>query len=559
MKKSEFIIFFSILLLAAVLRFTGINWGLNNTKYFHAYSYHSDEHFPLNELRMMNPKKLDFRSRGIQALATGPFIVYPTGITLGVAKVLDLVRIVKDYNFYKLNSAEFNKLYLCGRLNSLIFSILGVIIVFLIGKKFFSTEVGLIASWLVALNPLNVIYSHYLSRDTMQLFWILLILYFSLKILDKKLKKHIFLSGFFVGVCVSTKYNGVVTMILPIVAIITGNLQRKELLSEYVKDFLLVGVSMTVGFLVTNPYFFHTLPDFWKYFKKYTLGNILIGSENLANFNKTRSPVLFYLFDAQYYGFGIFLWSVAVISFLYGMVKKNSKVILMISFVVVYTFLLIRIKNWLMVRWVLPLLGVYCLSAGWFCYELYMKGKFYKMISVVVILIISIYNFLYSFSYAKMMARVDTRDLCSEYIEKVIPENESIGTIGVPYTYEPSLVQSNYWYVNDKILSKRIKKYKIVVINNDSDLIKYKPRYLCLSEYRYFPLSELDKQKYQSIDLSVAKAIERNYQLVKIFGDKPRVFGLTFFKEISPPPDLKCVSPRIFLYRSKDEFRKEGS
>ena len=71
------------------------------------------------------------------------------------------------------------------------------------------------------------------------------------------------------------------------------------------------------------------------------------------------------------------------------------------------------------------------------------------------------------------------------------------------------------WYKEDNIISKRIKKYKIVVINSYSDLIKYKSGYLCLSEYRYFPVSELPKQKYPKVDMDIAKEVEKNYELVK--------------------------------------------
>lgn len=557
--RTKFLFVF-LLLVAFYLRLIGFNWGLNNSNYFHGYSFHPDEHYPINDLRAMDIKKFDFSPKEIQSLATGPLIVYTTGVSLGVAKVLGLVKIVKDYDFYKMNPQEFNKLYLCGRFNSVIFSILGILTVFFIGKKFFNVEVGLISSWFMAVNPLNVIYSHYLSKDTMQLLWILLAMYFSLKILDNKSKRDIFISGFFVGVCVSTKYNGIVSVILPAMAVVMANLRKKELFFVYVMDILVISISVAIGFLVTNPYFFHTFPNFLKYFKEYTLKDILLVSRsNLSNFNKVRSSVLFYLFDAQYYGFGIFLWVIAMVSFLYGIVKRNSKIILMISFVVVYMFLLIRIKNWLIVRWVLPLLGVYCLSASWFCYELYKKKRFYKIFSGVLILITSIHSFLYSLSYVNMMTRTDTRDLSSEYIEKNIVENEEIGTIGVPYSYESSLIQTNYWYKNDNIISNRIKKYKIVVINNSQDLIIYKPKYLCLSEYRYFPLSELPKQKYQQIDLDVAGEIEKNYELIKIFRDNPHIFGLYFFEDVSVPPDLRCVSPRIFLYRSKDEFREKKS
>lgn len=87
-----------------------------------------------------------------------------------------------------------------------LFGIATVWLVYFVGSKFFNTQAGLIAAALYAISPLVIAYSRSSWNPNPMPFFVLCLLYFLYKGIDKKSWKFILLSGIFLGIAMQLHY-----------------------------------------------------------------------------------------------------------------------------------------------------------------------------------------------------------------------------------------------------------------------------------------------------------------------------------------------------------------
>jgi 4-amino-4-deoxy-L-arabinose transferase-like glycosyltransferase len=140
-------------------------------------------------------------------------------------------------------------LYKIGRYVSSVFDLFNIVIIYVIGKRLFNKEVGLIAALLTALNPLHFELSHEYKVDTALTFFVLLSFYFSLKIKEDNKVRWYTLSGIFSGLAIATKYN-LIALVPPIIA---GWLYyRKTEVNLRPRYFLLIIITFA-SFFIASP------------------------------------------------------------------------------------------------------------------------------------------------------------------------------------------------------------------------------------------------------------------------------------------------------------------
>jgi 4-amino-4-deoxy-L-arabinose transferase-like glycosyltransferase len=271
-----------ILLLALGVRLHGLGFGL-------PYTVHPDE-----------PNVVD---RAVITIKTGDWnphwFIYPSGyhylqvgvlmthLLWGSARGLyDSPADLPDSS-HTITAAP--ETYLWARGTTALFGVLTVWMVYLVGRRLTSrppgTETGasghhlrrwmgpaagLAGALLVALSPLHVKHSHYVTTDVPTAALTVLALYLSLEVLDHGGAGRALLAGLTVGAATGFKYNGIVALLPLLLALAMRTVRLRSadegffrpLLRFFHRDlgFALLGV--LIGFAVTCPFAFADLPTF---------------------------------------------------------------------------------------------------------------------------------------------------------------------------------------------------------------------------------------------------------------------------------------------------------
>jgi hypothetical protein len=135
-----------------------------------------------------------------------------------------------------------------------------VFLVFNITRRSFGSFSAIVLSFVFASSAGFVAFSHFLTADIPVTFWMLLALFFSIRILYKPKLSHYLLAGFFTGIATATKYNGLGVGISLAAAHLLSSPQFSWRHIQYWKRLvfdkkIIVGLLMVpIGFLAGNPY-----------------------------------------------------------------------------------------------------------------------------------------------------------------------------------------------------------------------------------------------------------------------------------------------------------------
>jgi len=159
--------------------------------------------------------------------------------------------------------------YPLTRLVSALFGICTIFPLYLAGRDVFNKKTGIFAALALAVIPFHVVYSHYALVEAAMVFFLSWGVYFTSKILITKYQsmpiKYYVLSGLFIGLAASTKYNGGLTAVMVPLATLLSLLATKKtknikeflikfLSLENFKDWSVSGFFALLGFLIGTPF-----------------------------------------------------------------------------------------------------------------------------------------------------------------------------------------------------------------------------------------------------------------------------------------------------------------
>jgi len=111
--------------------------------------------------------------------------------------------------------------------SSMIFSTLGMIMLYLIGTELFSRKIGFAAALLLGFSETYFFNSVNVASDTHALFFTLSGIYFFIKLREHYTPKWIFLSGLFFSMAVITRYQSAAHILLPFLYVIWEKRKRE--------------------------------------------------------------------------------------------------------------------------------------------------------------------------------------------------------------------------------------------------------------------------------------------------------------------------------------------
>jgi len=238
----------AVLIAAAVLRFWALGRGI-------PYAVQVDEpeivERAVNMMRSgsLHPHFFDYPSFYIYVQLLVACVRFVTGAISG--------------QWASLAEVSGGAFYLWGRAVTAALGVVTVLLVYQIGARWGARH-ALLAAGLMAVLPLHVRYSHFVLTDTPLTLWVTLTLLLSLVAHERGTVRGFAWAGAAAGLAAATKYNGGVSLIMPLLAcwmslgVRPGRLQAA----------LAAAAACVVTFLVFAPYTVLALPDFLNSFAR---------------------------------------------------------------------------------------------------------------------------------------------------------------------------------------------------------------------------------------------------------------------------------------------------
>ena len=421
--KNEYILLAGALILGASLRLWGIDFGL-------PYILHNDEPIVVNHALAYGTGDLNPHFFIIPPLCSYlVFIFY--GIYFAAGKIIGMFAGSGD--LARLFFKDPTSFYIIARvLLGFLPGTLCVWAVYALYRRLFPEARGaLFAALVVAVSFLAVVNSHYAYTDSMMLLFILAAYFFMAGIMRAPSLKNYLLSGIFIGLAVSAKYNAGLLAVTFATAHASAVLCRDRNKAGLVFDRYLwaaVGVSLLV-FIVTNPF---AVLD-WQFFLQ----------EGVAKIRSRGMGWTHHITYSLFEGMGPALLvagfaGCAVMLFW----ERLSNKLLFFSFPLAF-YLHLVFQSQRFSRYGLPLVPFLAIGAAYFLFRVIMpaertrlwRGLVYTMAAFTLMPTLA-----KTVKADMLFASPDTRSVSARWIENNVPDGAKIA---VDHTsYRPMIYQS---------------------------------------------------------------------------------------------------------------------
>jgi len=417
---------FAILGLAFALRFVGIWYGLPSL-------YNSDEPTIVSQA-------LSF---GTRKSLEPTFLQYPTlyfyflffiyGIYFGIGFVLGIFNSILDFgaSFF----LDPGGLFLVGRFLSVVLGTFSVWVIFRLGQRFFSTNVALISSLILAVSFIHVSRSHWILIEAGLGLMCAWALYLILKYYEKPTIKANVFAGLVCGLAISTKYNAgfiLIPLLLSSIFIYKKNVQK------LFKNLCLSVVTLVSGFLLGSPYWIFSFSSFFDSTFKYTFSHVTHGVVG----HITDMPFVwpFWELVSNDWTLGFLL----IAGFIYVLFTKEKKQILLVSFALP-TFLYVGSWSSADVHYLIPIFPALVLLAAVFLNDILrsIRNRNLKILFVILLFGLPFAKILY---YDFVLTQKDTRAFAEDWFESNVAAGSVIGYEN--YVYGPNLFDPARFFKN---------------------------------------------------------------------------------------------------------------
>ncbi|RZD39591.1 MAG: hypothetical protein CXT73_07440 [Methanobacteriota archaeon] len=176
--------------------------------------YSADDAFVLKAVKNLNPYKYDFDPN---YYVYGGGLIYASALALKVAETVGYIKLIPDISFYLKNPEMAGRLYLVLRLLVLIFSVIGVGIIYIYVAKNHGQWPAIITTFLVLVNPESIASSHAIEPHMYVLPFFALSLYYAYKYHKSEASSRDYiLAAIFAGLSIGTQASSMY-IVVPIV------------------------------------------------------------------------------------------------------------------------------------------------------------------------------------------------------------------------------------------------------------------------------------------------------------------------------------------------------
>lgn len=543
LKRKAFLSFILILAVAAFFRLYGIGWGLPSENCFQ--SYKSDELIYIRSISQMKPAQLDFNPHFFYWTS---WHFYELAAFLKLADAARWIQAVPDKTFYYRHPKELAKIYLTGRVLSVLFGLGAVVLLFGIGRILYGGRVGLLAAWLFAILPTAVVNAHYLKADASVTFWAALLLLTSSLIFKTGRLRFYLASGIALGFAAGAQYNGV--LFFP--AILAAHALRKGPPCSFFKKLfdskLIASYLLSVFiFFLSSPYFllaFNEAKGYLENFMSRGLGQLTTPESRIHPLWSTLA-----LF-ASAMTWPFTFWALLSLAWVLWVRKREDCLILF--WLLPYLGVLLN-SGLLATRLQMVMMPGVCLLMASFAFHLFkthllQKRQFVRITMAGLVGLSSLPAIAVSYAYDSALASEPVQNLASRWLKDHLPEHASVGVATEPFIDKsPALIHQDFFYRDADFWKPRFR-----VSNMEYDIPKLRrerPNYFVISKKdgftEDFSQPETDPTK---VGLFI-RELQARYAVAASFKKKPQLFGFRLKTEKNT--DWNIPFPEIFVLKLK--------
>lgn len=505
----------SITIAGLFLRLFALNWGLPDDYPFHFASFHPDEEAGILSILQLMNKPLDAT---VYMYTKGSGYFYLSAAICNIANSMGIINISEDGQIADLLSLQ--GVYLLARLVNVFLSTVTILVTYLIGKSLINNNTGVLAALIVAVSPISIIDSHYVTTDSSVTFFVLVSLYCA--VLLRKNINFIFASMFFAGVAGAFKYPGISAILFSISSILSCS----ENIKKSIK-YIFFGLPLAIlGFLIVFPSVTIESRQFLsgvesEFFKKLSNGD----NQILTNL------VLYPWFLAK--ATGLLFILLVFISVIFNIIKIDKKSIIFLPWFVVY-FLIMSSSSVALIRYADPGIPIAALLIITMMHNSFKINAPYKKIIAMLVMAAVLHLVSISSIHLYKMGNLDPRESAAFWIQKNIPTSSIIAITPSHYGdhyYTVPLDPNRYQLINlmmrhnyDASNYLKNEKINIIAANESAWRAVNKPR----SHYLFW------------------NELEENWNLSAKFYNRPFWIGLPMTGEL--PEDLYYIYQDVRIY-----------
>jgi hypothetical protein len=252
----------AIMFLGALLRFSGIGWGIPSPAIPH-FPFHPDEQWVMNILSGIDVRALHFDPKGAPEGALSFNIWTVTALFL---KTLGITHRMPN-ELAGFGDKDYGTIMMYGRIVTACIDVLSIFLVFLILRVVVKGRpASLIGALLYSVIPFEIIYAHYMRGHVIANFFELLVIYFSVLVCEIRNKKYLYaLIGMSLGLATAARFTTGIIVVVPIMMIFYRDIytpQQKKasgcrnLPATAIAQIGYIGAFGFLGLFVGDPYLF---------------------------------------------------------------------------------------------------------------------------------------------------------------------------------------------------------------------------------------------------------------------------------------------------------------
>ncbi len=490
-----------------IFRMIGLGWGIplavppETTGLRN--SYHLDE-----DKYLRGAAKVSLRERNLDVgdYHWGTLQFYLVAGALKVAALSGFLKRPWRESFLEWRPDEFQRIYVVGRIVSAITGILSIFLIYKIGRKLMDSTAGLMAAAFLAVTPLHVVDSHFLTADVTMVCLLLSCTFFLLSSLDEDTFLNRAAGGLSLGLAISAKYNAVCLLPLWVCLDIfrmRANWKRR-----------IVGyAALLAGFAIGEPYaLIHpsAITDSWaRIFPSDASSPFLIPWPSL---------LLQQAWAFARYGIGWTLALPAAIGAVWWIVRPTPKRAAIAALTILAVIFVVAAR-WPMLRYTLPIVPLGALAAASFVTEFLARAT----VRMTVIAIMAALPLAISLAQVGLLVREHPANTASRWISENVRPGSRIGQL---WPEVPPLNSARF----------DLRRMHGLFAGESPAAADLDRQFLILDNLPIQPFSDDFQER-----------LARDYHLLKEFRSDPRI-GRWVIDEPRAPHDWKYTHPIVRIY-----------
>ena len=531
-----------ILSLALFLRAAGVEWSLPNASH-PMLTYHPDEGSMLAIVSHMNPAKGDINPNWFHY----PHLhFYTLGAAFYAGNLAHVVKLVPSEDYYLKHPDQTAQLYRIGRMVSVLYGLATIALLFYWGYGMGFPAVGWISAFLLAVLPLHVVNSSFMTVDVPMTFWVTLCL--GLICVYLKRSQHTpslyFLMFVVAGIATAVKYPAFL-LLVPIWIAVWRKGEMAHIFSILTSRRLWLGyLSMALTFFVLSPYvildFKHSYPSIFGLYK-----SVVIEKQESSTLPLHQ---LYHLLYSMPVGWGIPLMFASVFAVAWALYRRRSTDSVVAIWVLFY-FVFFSIPEEKYLRYLLPIAPATCYLVAQMLVDIYQLAQERKVKFAVAVMALGILGMtlVKGLAYSHLLSETDARDLAYAWMQQNIAQGAGLTLMELPYAYSPP----GLYEFEDKGwgLYRKSPRYKLAILDavRPNTTIELRGQYFVLSDYDLMrPL--LFPDVYPIKNYFISQLLGNHEQLRVVFDEKVKAkLGPFSFDRGYVPEDWLYINPRQLI------------